>query len=213
MNVLIRSCLGLFLISSGFAESTSTILPPNVVKVTKENNPDCIEYITYQNQMYCSLVALSTANIDPQVLTYETQNIQFDKRAWKAAWGQKTNAASTVEYIPVGDNIDRWSELVTSQYLPGLADVSAKEFKNRFIANLKKSGITYSVITIDEQPNQIIFEFKVTVPANLQQDEIQKIIKGKDGIYVLHYAVKKADMSKANRQKWIENLKKSTVKE
>lgn len=213
MNFLIRSCIGLALISSCYAESTSSSLPPNVVKVTKENNPDCIEYITYKNQMYCSLVALSKATVDPGIVNYETQNIQFDNRAWKAAWGQKNNAVSTVEYIPVGDNIDRWSELVTSQYLPGLVDVSAKEFKKRFIANLDKSGITYSVNTIDEQPNQIIFEFKVTVPVNLQQDEIQKIIKSKNGIYVLHYAMKKADMSKANRQKWVENLKKSTIKE
>ncbi|WP_298628429.1 hypothetical protein [uncultured Legionella sp.] len=213
MNVLIRGSLILLLVGPGYAESTSTSLPSNVVKVTKKNNPKCVEYITYKNQMYCSLVALGKTTVDPEILTYETQNIQFDNRAWKAAWGQKNNAALTVEYIPVGGTIDNWSELITSQYLPGMADVSAKEFKKRFIANLEKSGITYSTNIIDEQPNQIIFEFKVTVPTNLQQDEIQKIIKSKDGIYVLHYAMKKADMGKENRQKWIEKLKKSTVKQ
>ncbi len=213
MNHLIRYGIGVLLAGSCYAATSSSSLPSNAVKVTKKSNPDCVEYIVYQNELYCSLTPLGKATVEPGIIAYETQNIQFDKRAWKAVWGEKNNAVSTVEYIPVGGNIDRWNELVTSQYFPGLEDVSAKEFKKRFIANLDKSGISYSTNVIDEQSGQIIFEFKVTVPANLQQDEIQKIIKGKNGIYVLHYAMKTANMSKENRQKWIENLKKSTIKE
>ncbi|HAT9828673.1 TPA: hypothetical protein JBD88_10200, partial [Legionella pneumophila subsp. pneumophila] len=62
------------------------------------------------------------------------------------------------------------------------------------------------------QPNLLIFEFKIQEPANLQQDEILKITKGKDGVYVLHYAIKKSDMTKENRDKWVKNLKSSFIK-
>jgi len=57
----------------------------------------------------------------------------------------------------------------------------------------------------------LIFEFKVEKPLNLQQDEIQKVVKGKDGMYVIHYAIKKSDMGEINRKKWIDNIKKSTL--
>lgn len=212
MNYLIGCYLSLLALCPCYAEPAGSTLPPNLVKVTKGNNPQCVEYVSYKGEMYCSTVAMNNTAVDPKVLTYEKQNVQFDNRPWKPAWGQKTNAITTVEYIPVGDSIDQWKELITTQFLPGLKEVTPAEFKKRFIANLDKSGITYTINTIEEKPEQLIFEFKVTVPVNLQQDEIQKITQGKDGLYILHYAIKKSDMSKENRQKWINNLKKSTLK-
>ncbi|MBL7480446.1 hypothetical protein [Legionella bononiensis] len=213
MNPVIGWFLGIFIVMNCYADSTSSALPENVVKVTKENNAKCVVYLTYKGELYCSFVALHDDAVDPQILTYEQQNIHFDDRVWKPAWGQKSNAGWTVEYIPAGDNINQWKELVTSQFIPGTEGVTPAQFKKTFITNLKKTGVTYSINTINEQPNQLIFEFKVTVPVNLQQDEIQKITRGKNGIYVLHYTIKKAEMSKANRQKWIENLKNSSIKE
>jgi hypothetical protein len=212
MNYLLGCCLSLLLLCPCYADKASPALPENLVKVTKENNPKCVEFVSYKGEMYCSLTPLNNAPVDPEILSYEKQNVQFDKRPWKAVWGQKTNAIATVEYIPVGDNIDEWKELVTTQFIPGFQDVTPAQFKKGFTANLDKSGITYTVNTIEEKPGELMFEFKVTVPVNLQQDEIQKIVQGKDGLYILHYAIKKADMSKENRQKWINNLQKSTLK-
>ncbi|WP_233588660.1 hypothetical protein [Legionella sp. km535] len=213
MNFVIAGFLGVFMALNCYADSTNSALPEHVVKVTKENNAKCVEYLTYKGESYCSLVPLPGNAVAPVILTYDQQNIHFDDRAWKPAWGQKTNAGWTVEYIPVGDNINQWKELVTSQFISGLEGVTPAQFKKTFVDNLKKTGVTYSINTIAEQPDQLIFEFKVTVPVNLQQDEIQKITRGKGGIYVLHYAIKKSNMSKANRQKWIENLKKSSIKD
>lgn len=86
------------------------------------------------------------------------------------------------------------------------------QFGNQFLYNLNQSGVKYIVHVIEEKPELLIFEFKIQKPANLQQDEILKITKGKDGIYVLHYAIKKSDMTKENRDKWIKNLKNSFIK-
>lgn len=212
MNYLLGCCLSLLLLCPCYAKTAEPVLPESLVKVTKENNPKCVVFVTYKGELYCSLTALNDEQVDPDVLTYEKQKVQFDNRPWKAAWGQKSNAIATVEYIPVGDSIDAWKELVTTQFLPGFQEVTPAEFKKRFLANLNKSGITYTTNTIEEKPGELIFEFKVTVPVNLQQDEIQKIVQGKDGLYILHYAIKKADMSKENREKWINNLQKSSLK-
>ncbi|MCL9684686.1 hypothetical protein [Legionella maioricensis] len=213
MNDLTKYCLGMVFATHCFAESASPSLPPGLIKVTEENNPKCVEYITYQGEMYCSQVALDKIPVDPHILSYEKQNIIFGHRPWKAAWGKNTPQISTIEYIPIGDDIENWNELITTQFIPGLINITPTQFGNRFLDNLKKSQATFTVHAIENQPDSLIFEFKVSKPSNLKQDEIQKVVKGKDGMYILHYAIKKPDMGETARQKWIDNIKKSSLKE
>ncbi|MFO2511837.1 hypothetical protein SCJ01_04335 [Legionella pneumophila serogroup 2] len=212
MNYLIGLCLGLLNAVICYAGPHSSSLPKELVRVNKENNPKCVEFVTYKGELYCSIAPLTDSSADSQVIHYEKQIIRFDDRPWMIAWGKKTDKVVTVEYIPVGDNINNWKELITSQFIPGLTNMTPAQFGNQFLYNLNKSGVKYVVHVIEEQPNLLIFEFKIQEPANLQQDEILKITKGKDGIYVLHYAIKKSDMTKENRDKWIKNLKNSFIK-
>lgn len=212
MVAWIRYCLGMLLIINCYAESAMTTLPSGVVKVNKENNPHCVEYLLFKGEMYCSAVPLEKKTVNAELISYENQKIQFDQRIWKAAWGKKNNAIATVEYLPAGDNIDNWHELVTSQYIPGLKDTSPGAFMQHFINNLKKSNLTYSFSTLEKHPGYILFEFKVIAPSNLQQNELLKITRGKDGLYLIHYAVSKPEMTQEERNKWISNLKKSTIK-
>lgn len=212
MNYVARSCLGVLIAMNCFAESVNSLLPSNVVKVTKENNPKCVEFVVYQGELYCSTVVMDKELIDPQVIQYEKQNAHFDNRPWKAAWGKKTDQILTVEYIPAGDDINNWNELITSQFIPSKESITPVQYMNLFKDNLRKSGVLYQFNVIEEQSNQIIYEFKVDNPKNLIQDEIQKVVKGQDGIYILHYATKKSDMGEADRKKWVDNLKNSTLK-
>ncbi|CEG58460.1 hypothetical protein [Legionella fallonii] len=213
MNYLTGCCVSLLVVANSFATPATSPLPANLIKVTNQNNPKCIEYVTYKGDMYCSLVVIDKTPVDPKILSFEKQIIVFDHRPWKAVWGKNTQELSTVEYLPVGDNIDDWKELVTSQFIPGLTTITPAQFGEHFIADLKKSGVNFTVNTLVNQPDLFIFEFKVDKPSNLQQDEIQKVVKGKNGMYLLHYVIKQANMSDDNRNKWLENLKKSTVKQ
>ncbi|HAT8179651.1 TPA: hypothetical protein JA361_09345 [Legionella pneumophila] len=212
MNYFIGLCFGLFGAVICYAEPNSSSLPQGLIKVNKENNPKCVEFVTYKGELYCSVAPLTDSSVDSQVINYEKQMVRFDDRPWKIAWGKKTDKVVTVEYIPVGDNINNWKELITTQFMPGLTNMTPAQFGNQFLYNLNQSGVKYIVNVIEEQPDQLIFEFKVQEPVNLQQDEILKITKGKDGIYVLHYAIKKSDMTKENRDKWVKNLKNSFIK-
>ncbi|HAU1151171.1 TPA: hypothetical protein JBI12_04370 [Legionella pneumophila] len=212
MNYFIGLCLGLLGAFICHAKPYSSSLPEDLIKVNKENNPKCVEFVTYKGELYCSIVPLADSTVDSQVINYEKQMVRFDDRPWKIAWGKKTDKVVTVEYIPVGDDINNWKELITTQFMPGLTNMTPAQFGNQFLYNLNKSGVKYILNVIEEQPDLLIFEFKVQEPANLQQDEILKIAKGKDGIYVLHYAIKKSDMTKENRDKWVKNLKNSFIK-
>lgn len=213
MNTLTKYYFSLLLIMQCVAQPANALLPSNLVKVTKENNPNCIEYVIYQTELYCSLTAIDTTPIDPKILSYEKQQIVFDNRGWKAAWGKQEQSGNTVEYLPLGEDINHWNELVTSQFFPGLAEIRADQFGDQIVNDLHKSGLSFTINPLENQPNLLIFEFKVQKPDNLQQDEIVKIVKGKEGMYVLHYAIKQSDMSDDNRKKWLENLKKSTLKD
>lgn len=212
MNYFIGLFFGLFGVIACYAESDNASLPEGLIKVNKENNPRCVAFVTYKGDLYCSEVPLDNSSVAPQVITYEKQTVHFDNRPWKVAWGKKTEKIVTVEYIPVGDDINNWKELITTQFIPGLKDITPAQFGNQFLYDLDKSGVKHTVNTIEDQSDLLIFEFKVLEPANLQQDEILKIIKGKEGIYIIHYAIKKSDMGNENRAKWIKNLKNSFIK-
>src|SRR5436190_22571552 len=63
----------------------------NMVRVSGESNKKCVEYYTYQGTLYCSTKTLNSQSTTPHIISYETQNIAFDNRIWKAAWGKKSD--------------------------------------------------------------------------------------------------------------------------
>ncbi|KTD21245.1 hypothetical protein [Legionella londiniensis] len=185
-----------------------------LIKVTKENNPDCVEFYTYKGELYCSTTPIETDAIEVNILQDERQNIVFDTRVWKAAWGKKSEQFTTIEYVPENENIHNWHELITSQFIPGIQDqITPIQFVESEIEQLKASGLTLKTAIIKQSPDEVIFEFRVTAPQNLIQHELQKVSKGKDGLYILHYVIKEKNMGKDKRNKWIKNLKESSIKE
>jgi hypothetical protein len=206
----------LFLVMSYFFISSSvyaTVDDSKLMKVTGESSPSCVEYYSVNGELYCSTEALQSKAMDIAIVTYEKQNIKFDNRAWKIAWGKKTPYITTVEYVPRGEDINNWHELVTTQFMPGLQDmVTPKAFAEKFLKGYEESGFKPDATFLKDTPDQVIFEFKITAPLSQIQDEIQVITKGKDGLYAVHYAIKEADMGKEKRSLWLKNLTDSSIK-
>ena len=186
---------------------------PLLVKVTSANNARCVEYVNYKGEMYCSTQALGKTPVDPQVKDYETQQIAFDERPWQAAWGKNTPMIVTVEYVVLGDNIDAWHELITSQFMPGIQNkVTPKQFAEFSLERLKQAGFNPLVTFHKDTQDQVLYEFRIESPASQTQDELQLITRGKNGLYSLHYVIKKADMGEENRKKWLALLLSSRLK-
>lgn len=210
-----RSLFTLFLTLILSTTINAEIDPSSLIKITDKVNPKCVEFYVFQNETYCSTKALSTnVPVHSDLKKFERQTIFFDNRVWQAAWGQQSETITSVEYVPAGDNIDDWKELVTSQFIPNLQqEVSLKQYANSIIDNLQKTGLNPAITIIEETPEQIIFEFRITAPTNMQQDELQKIILGNDGFYVLHYVIKKPDMGENLRTEWLKNIRASSIKQ
>lgn len=191
-----------------------TIDPSTLIEVTADNDPSCVEYYNYKNTLYCSTTAQDTKPLDPALKDAEKLDITFDDRPWKLAWGKKDSRGTTIEYVPAGDNINNWNELVTSQFFPGMQDdIELQKYANGFIDELKASGYKPIVSFHEKTPERVIFEFRLEEPDNQIQDELQMVTKDDKGIYVLHYVIKKSDMGEENRNLWIENLKNSSIKD
>ncbi|CDZ78171.1 hypothetical protein BN59_02479 [Legionella massiliensis] len=212
MNKLLGMLSPLLLLAQ-IPNALAAIDPYRLVKVTNDNNPQCVEYFTYKDGLYCSTSTNpDSVAVDPKIKDYETQKIVFDDRPWQAVWGKDGNDITTVEYIPAGDKIDQWHELVTSQFIPGLQNkTTPKDFAETMIKQMHDSGFNPTINMIKETADQVIFEFRISSPANLKQNEIQIITKGKKGFYILHYVIKESDMGQANREKWLQNLQKSKI--
>lgn len=198
---------------SFFFNAQAAVDPSSLVKVTKDNNPQCIEFYTFKGDLYCNTnPSTASSVVDPQIKDYEKQVILFDDRPWQAIWGKQTDEITTVEYVPAGNNIEKWHELVTSQFIPGLQNkATPKLYADAMIQQLKDSGFKPIVSIVKDTPDQVIFEFRIVAPDNLKQDELQIITKGKDGFYVLHYVIKEADMGQKNREAWLRNLQNSKI--
>ncbi len=39
-------------------------LPPNLVKISKDTNPNCIDFVSYKGELYCSIVPIDTTPSD-----------------------------------------------------------------------------------------------------------------------------------------------------
>lgn len=187
-------------------------LPPYLVKIGPNNNPDCVEFVSYNQQMYCSLKPTSpNQGITADLLAQERQKIQFDDRPWQAAWGRSNQGQLTIEYVVLGDDINHWHELITSQFFPGLTGVNPRTFVQLIIDKLHQEGFSPAINLIHSEPDQILFEFRILSPSNMAQDELQKIVKTPQGFYILHYVIKKPDMGQEARDKWIKNLNNSSI--
>ncbi len=100
-----------------------------------------------------------------------------------------------------------------SQFIPTTEkNMTPRYFADFAINGIKTAGFNPIVKLIKDTPNQVIFEFRIESPQNQVQDELQMITKTTNGIYLLHYVIKKADMGQQTRDKWLGLLQRSRIK-
>ncbi|MBV9576499.1 MAG: hypothetical protein JO149_07735, partial [Gammaproteobacteria bacterium] len=96
--------------------------PNNLIKVVPTTATKCVEYYYYKQELYCSTTAQQAKAVDPNLNKEERQKIVFDERPWSLAWGKVTPAIITIEYVPAGEKIEQWHELITTQFIPNIQD-------------------------------------------------------------------------------------------
>lgn len=153
-------------------------------------------------------VELETANI-MQSQRDEFWDFEFDGREWVLGHSEANENSSIREYILLGQSINDWTELLTSQSLNSRLSVH-KYFDTLWKENPDCPSLKTS--KIHESNDSILFHGRHGLCGGYQPGEfIQRIARIEEGIILLTYA-QKTEMSGKNREAWTRILREATRK-
>ena len=142
----------------------------------------------------------------------EMVEINFDGRNWKMGQPYQRGNQMITEFTLPGESAMKWTELVTFQMFRGQSDPLAEWMRN-FKDQLKETTphlAKWNVIRSSH--GDAMFEWSVEGDTDLpDQYEICRLIKSEEGIHLIHYAVKGAELSSSQRTQWIRVLNSAKV--
>lgn len=126
-----------------------------------------------------------------------------------------TKTQVIVEFVPPGQKIEDWTELLTSQSLkmprkpPAIDALAASSYEN--LVKQCPGKVTWNVIAreIPTTPGResMLFEWSVKdCPPEADQHEVARILYGKFNIFRVAYVAKTSSLAPEKRDKWIGEL-------
>lgn len=193
--------------------NTADIDATQLIEVDAKNKIPCIEYFKVAKKLYCSTQPLLNTKISKEIADAEVFQLHLNTNNWKVAWTDIKPDMTTIEYLPHGQSVKDWQQMITTQFMANIpADITPKMLAQQFIKNLQQQGFNPAITYHQESRNNVIFEFQIINPSEHAQDEIQKIVKTTKGIYLLHYVIRKDNMDEKARNEWLEFIKTRELK-
>jgi hypothetical protein len=124
------------------------------------------------------------------------------------------SGAWVLEYIPKGENVENWSELIQIQYLPqasyGGRHLSASTFANAFESAIKEKFPDIKLTITPKSDDNVLIDW--SLPKDIQgekaQHELAQIISTPDGIYRVAFTKKVAQLDPELKKTWLDRLSK-----
>ena len=160
------------------------------------------------------IVALCILFVNPFVAeALEKPELHFDRRNWELGYQASQGNQYLAEFVLKGETVENWSELVSAQLFVGVQDeVSLGDFmaKTKEIIFQSCPDVAWNVIHQGDQ--DLMYEWKIaSCPKMQDQHEIARMIKSKEGLHILHYAIKKPEMTPEKREEWIALLNAAQI--
>lgn len=129
-----------------------------------------------------------------------------DERQWTEAHKTQDPRRMIIEYVPPGQAVQSWSELVTVQILFDVRlDLSAGRFVDLVMAEHKSKQpgcATVSHQVLESTPTEVLFEQALTGCAPLRDEySVRKVIRGPWTMSEVSYA-KTSPLTDAEKSKW-----------
>jgi len=143
----------------------------------------------------------------------EKPQLTFDGRVWNIGYQASNFQGSIIEYVLNDESINNWTELVTIQTFLGLQkNASAQAFADQTKEKLKQQCPDLKWIILKQTEDDVMYEWSIkNCPADKDQHEIARIIKGQYGMYIFHYVTKKMPIDPKIRNEWIKLIKSATI--
>lgn len=142
---------------------------------------------------------------------------KINRRSWVIGSKQKLPGGSVVAWVPEGQNVNQWQELITVQVLPFESGNSPKKFAKQMRKDILKVCRNASWETVKESSEEVLYEWQAqNCTGQTDQVEIGRIIQGsmKTGsrnIVVLQYATKNLKAGEGKKAGYWAVLKKETL--
>ncbi len=141
-------------------------------------------------------------------LTIPQERIQvsFGERLWLVAREVKQDSKYSADYLPQGDSLPDWKEIVTIQAFGGIQDKgSPEEFALAMKKHFNEWGgdkLTWNVISSSD--TECLYQWQIVGKEKFpDQYEIVRIIKGSEGFHLIHYAKRTSVIDEQERQRWL----------
>lgn len=139
----------------------------------------------------------------------------FKPDEWEFANQSETKTQRVIEFVPPGQKIDSWTELVTLQTLkmprkpPTIDAMAASTYEN--LVKQCPGKVTWNVIARETAATpgaeSILYEWSLKdCPPEADQHEVARVLYGKHNIFRVAYVAKTASLAPEKRAKWIAEL-------
>ncbi len=159
-----------------------------------------------------SILFLTTAAYAEWVETI-TLPFGLDNKEWDLGWQNKTDTTRIVEFIPKGQAVENWKELVTLQFYPGLQSYAPGDYLSAFLGHLQSTDSQVTSKIISTSADDALAEWHIlNSNKNPNQFEVDRVVKGTEGLHMIHYAIKTSNWSDDERTKWLNFLCSAKLK-
>jgi len=151
------------------------------------------------------LIAIaSLLNFAIPAFALERPQIQFDKRSWIVSYQGTTAEQVLIEFVPEGQGVESWSELLSTQFLIGMQQqMPIAEYVEKAKKTISAKCPAVRWKTLKQTEEGAMYEWGVDACKGIDdQSELTRVIRGAEGLHVLRYVIKRSPFPTDKRAEW-----------
>ncbi|MCB1810574.1 MAG: hypothetical protein KDK04_02455 [Candidatus Competibacteraceae bacterium] len=153
-------------------------------------------------------------DLDPNLIPPRAKlDITLDERDWQVSHRAASRYNVMTEYTVAPQTVQNWQELFSTQRLLGMASKPLRSL----LASMREQSFQadpnayWKVLA--ETDDSILYEWRIAAsPDHPAQHEIARIMLGSQDIYRIAYVAKVPQLSKTQRNSWIERLQRAILR-
>lgn len=170
--------------------------------------------------VYCALLTGAYSLTVDVASAQESLMPGFNPDEWTLGSHSEDKTQRIMEFVPPGQKVEDWTELVTVQTIkrprkpPAIDALAASSYEN--LVKQCPGKVTWNVIAreLPTTPGRdsMLFEWSVRdCPPEADQHEVARILYGKFNIFRVAYVAKTQSLAPEKREKWIAELTASQI--
>ncbi len=136
-----------------------------------------------------------------------------DREPWVRVNAQDDGHATLVEYVPKGQTLEGWRELLTIQALDDrLGPQAPHPVMDQLQSSMRARGGELDWHVIEEDAQSVLYEWTLRSAKGIEdQGELARLIRGKDALHRAAFAFKGLPLAPERRADRLELLRKARV--